>query len=497
MINAALIGWPIIMIIMARMLPWQNALVASLIGGYLLLPEQGGLDLPLLPPFEKDTIPCLVLFFLALIMRPGEANSPGAATYQGSVLKGWMPRSIIGQVLLFMLVGGTLMTAITNSDQIRFEGSGTTIPALRLYDGFSMIVRSVAVIVPILLGRKYLADPRAHRVLLIALVAAGLAYSLLALIEIRLSPQMNRWVYGFFAHNWSMHVRGGGFRPLVFLEHGLWLAIFFAMTIIAAFGLSRVMPQKRALWLLAGLWLFMTLMLSNSLGAAIIVVVLLPVVLLFNVRLQLLTAGIIAAIVLFYPFLRGTGLIPTDQIVAQIAQFNNGRAMSLQFRLNNEDELLERANERPLFGWGPYNRMRVYDETGHSETIVDGAWIVAIGQGGWTRYLAEFGLLSVPILLFALGRRRYDVDQATAILCLVLVGNMIDMLPNSGRSPITWLIVGALLGRLEKGRATATDADIARPATPERKGLVLARNQVSQYTRQRTRHDRKRTGLKP
>ena len=503
MITVALVGWPIIMIILARTLPWQNAVIASLIGGYLLLPTQGGFDLPLLPPVEKDTLPSLVMFILALTMGPAASTHRTSETY--SVQKGWLPKSAVGRVLLFMFVVGMLLTAITNSDPIRFSETAYFVPGLSLHDGFSVVVRSVGMIVPILLGRKYLGDPQGHRMLLIGLVVAGLGYSLLALIEARLSPQMNNWVYGFFPHQWAQHVRDGGFRPLVFLEHGLLLAIFFAMTILAAIGLYRSETQKRGRWLLAAAWLFGTLVLCNTTGALLIVLVLAPIVFLLKTRAQILIASLIAMLVLSYPLVRGANLVPTNSILAMIEPFSDQRMRSLRFRFENEDALLERANERPLFGWGSFGRNRVYDEGGRDQSTVDGAWIFAIGQGGWVGYIAEFGLLSIPLILFALGRRRYDLDQATAVLCLVLAANMIDMLPNAGRSPITWLIVGAILGRLEIGRMALPAAAGSEPvlAKKKRRQLALARKQTSPetrqaspYTRQPKHHARKNSGLK-
>jgi len=492
MINFALIAWPILTFILARALPWQNALITSLIGGYLLLPERGGLDLPLLPPFEKDTIPCIVLFILALILKPNEPDPHTSTPQDATALRGWIPKSGIGQILLGLVILGALLTALTNPDPLRFPGSPRVIPGLSFYDGLSMIVTSVGVILPILLGRKYLGDPKGNRRLLVLLVILALFYSLLALVEVRLSPQMNRWVYGFFPHSWEQHVRGGGrFRPLVFLQHGLLLAIFFAMAVMAAFGMARADPRHRMRWLFAGVWLLAVLILSNSLGAALIAIALLPVVLFLTLQLQLLMAGVIAILVLFYPFVRGAGLIPTGQIVQVVSEYNNSRALSLQYRLRHEDQLLGRANERPLFGWGRYGRNRLYTDEGVGLSVVDGAWIVTIGQRGWFGYLGEFGLLCVPLILFALRRRRYDVDQATVALCLVLAANMIDMIPNSGRSPVTWLVVGALLGRLERGAATSPASEEQVADGGDASGLTLTPEFASPYTRQNVLHERK------
>ena len=95
-------------------------------------------------------------------------------------------------------------------------------------------------LLPLILARKFLARPTEHRTFLIVLCTSGLLYSLLALYEVRMSPQLNNMVYGFFPHSWRQHIRGNGFRPLVFLEHGLFLGIFLSTTVLAAFGLARI-----------------------------------------------------------------------------------------------------------------------------------------------------------------------------------------------------------------------------------------------------------------
>lgn len=492
MITAALLAWPVVTIILVRLLPWPNALIASMIGGYLLLPEQGGFDPPLLPEIAKDTIPCLTLLLIAVLAQPGQqSGAKGHSWSQGlNVLDGWVPRSVTGFVLLAALVVGAILTALTNGDRLHF---GTfSIPGLSLYDGFSLVVGSASLIVPLLLGRKYLAHSDAHRLLLVYLVIAGLGYSFLALAEIRLSPQLNRWVYGFFPHSWIQHVRGGGFRPLVFLNHGLWLAIFLAMTIIAALGLSRAEPKARVGWLLAAAWLLMTLVLAKSLGALLITLLIAPVVLFLSCRLQLFFAACIAIILLTYPLLRGADLVPTDQLVNLAERIDESRAQSLEFRFDQEDRLIQHANERPAFGWGRHGRSRVYDEFGRDISVVDGAWVISIGTGGWLRYVVEFGLLSAPIILLALRRRRYDLDMATVVLILVLVANLIDLIPNSTRVPITWLIAGALLGRLEMGRLSQEQAETKTSVTQNRDNTTPSVRPVSPYTRQKVPHHRRR-----
>jgi hypothetical protein len=94
------------------------------------------------------------------------------------------------------------------------------------------------------------------------------------------------------------------------------------------------------------------------------------------------------------------------------------------------------------------------------------------------------GLLAVPPILLALRRRREAIDPATAALALILAVNLIDLLPNSGLTPITWLLAGALAGRLEwspaaaavpGAAATAAGAGGTGPPAAAPDGAVAAR----------------------
>ncbi len=496
MIYAALFGWPIIMVILARKLPWPQALVFSIIGGYLLLPEQGfWFDPPILSPIGKEYIPGLVAVVLALVLRPearsGQAVRPGAeGVPQISALAGWLPRSVFASLGLLLIIGGALGTVFTNGDTLTFAQTTYTRPGLQLYDGFAEIGDIIAVLLPMLLARKYLAHPDQHRQLLWGICICALIYSLPALFEIRMSPRLNVMIYGFFPHSWIQHLRPGGFRPLVFLEHGLLLAIFFAMSILALVALARTDARRRKMLVFGALWVLGTLAISNSLTGLIVALILLPAVLVLGPRMQLLLAALVAAFVLAYPSLRMADQIPTVSLVDFAQNISSARAASLEFRFDNEDLILEHIRERALLGWGGFGRNRLYDEFGRGIDTIDGTWISVLSQGGWIGFFGFFGLLCIPLILTWFHGRRYEITLPTAALCVILAGNLIDLLPNSGLSPVTWLIAGALLGRLELGKiAAAAPADVAdAEAAEDPGGLVSA--QLSPYSRQRTRHIR-------
>jgi hypothetical protein len=225
------------------------------------------------------------------------------------------------------------------------------------------------------------------------------------------------------------------------------------MTILTAAGLTRLEPARRGIYMAAFLWLIFTLMMCKSLGAMIIMVLFLPAILFVGLRGQLIFAAVIAALVLTYPIGRSSDFIPVQQILHQAEKIDPQRAASLLYRLQNEDIVLAKASERPLFGWGAWGRSRVFDPgSGADITVSDGHWVGVLGVGGWTRYLFEFGLLCIPLILLARHTRRYGIGMETSVLALILAANLIDLIPNSGMTPVTWMIAGALWGRLELGR---------------------------------------------
>jgi len=484
MVTAALVIWPILIVILAFATRWSTAIFVGLIGGYLLLPEEGGINLPLLPSFNKDTIPALMLLMMALMLRPGDANGPlPKAAPAHTVRAGWLPGTKLGLALLGLWIAGSLLTALTNGDRLIY--GPRIIQGLTLYDGFSFIVASTSHIVPLLLARKYLGHPDMQLLLVKAFVLAALIYSLPTLYEIRMSPQLNVIIYDFFPHSWHQHIRGGAFRPIVFLKHGLKLSIFMAMGVIAAFGLAWVLRgSQRVAAFFVGFWLLGTLVLSNSLTALLLCLLVLPIAVILPARLKILAAAGLAAVVLTYPMLRNLDLVPTNQAIAMAERIDENRARSLEFRIRNEDILLDKASQRPFFGWGGWGRNRAIDENGRDLSVTDGSWVIAFGTGGWAEYIAKFGLLTLPLILLAVRRKTYQVEPVSVVVGLILVVNMLDLIPNSGQSPITWLFAGALLGRLEYGRVTDEDAeDAAQSDTRSNGGLV--------YTRQTQKHVRK------
>src|SRR6056297_470993 len=444
----ALFSWPVVSLVLFRKLALPLAILVTIIGGFLLLPQRGSLDFPGLT-LNKNSIPALSALCFALIFAGRDMSQLRP--------EGWLPRHPLALTLLLAVPVGAVMTALTNAGTLRY--GPTTLPGLSLYDAGSMASDALMMILPLLLARRYLADAAAQRLILKVLCIAALGYSLFAVIEMRMSPQMSNWVYGFFPHSWIQHYKAGGWRPVVFLRHGLVLGIFFAMSVMAVVCLARVDASRRRLWVLSTIWLFVILALSRNFGALLIAVALLPVLFFTKIRGQLLVAALICGVFLAYPAARTANVLPFDQILQFAESIGAERAAeSFRVRLYHEDQLLAKAAERPLFGWGIWSRSRVFNEAGRDISITDGAWTITLGVKGWVGYLAQFGLLAAPVLLLWVHRRRYEIGMETSVLAIILAANLVDMIPNSSNLTLTWLLAGALWGRLELQAAGAQEA---------------------------------------
>jgi len=434
--------WPLVTVILFKKLPPGRAVIATLLLGYLFLPEPpASFDFPLIPPLTKHTIPALSALVMWYVLYSRDFNP--------------LPRSPFTVGLLLLFVFSPVATAFLNTDPV-FWGE-FSIQGMSIRDAIAFVIQQALLVLPFLLARRFLARAEDQRDLMVAFMIGGLLYSVPMLIEVNLSPQLNLWIYGYFQHDFVQTIRFGGFRPMVFLYHGIWAAFYLLMAIVAACALWKTGAFKYS-WKILAIALYLTgvLVLAKSLGAWLFAAVLIPVILTFGMRWQMRLAVCIAAFAITYPALKSAGFVPEAQILEFAESIDPDRAASLDFRFTNENQLLERAQARPLFGWGNYDRNQIMNpENGEIETITDGRWIILIGQLGWLGFIAEFGLLVTPIFfLWRETRYRDPGDYSLLIvpISLLLAVNVFDMLINATLTPLTWLMAGALTGYAESLR---------------------------------------------
>jgi len=414
-----------------------KAALFTILGAMLFLPEGVSFKYPYLPYLDKHNIPYLCVLLGALIRTPKLILRPPSE------------RWFTG--LSLVLLAGAVVTALTNPDTLRYgRFTVAVLPGLTLKDGFfTGITQALYHALPFFLGLALVRSAKDLRDVLASFVVAGLVYVPFALVEIRMSPQFHYWVYGFHQHSFLQTLRWGGYRPMVFMAHGLALARFFVVATLAALVIA---PRKRViLGVPTGLVaaaLFVTLILCKSTGAVIYGFVGLLVAALGRVRLRHAVAVVFATVVLLYPVLRATDAIPVGRILNAAGAVASDREQSLLFRFRNEEELLVKSRQRMAFGWGEYNRSFLVDDRGRPTTITDGHWIVIVGVLGMVGFSATFGMLLFPVFL-ARKRTRYIRDKSDRMLVagvsLIIAIVAIDLIPNGLWDGYPYLFAGALM----------------------------------------------------
>ncbi|HZV57653.1 MAG TPA: hypothetical protein VFF89_08265 [Sphingobium sp.] len=440
-----LLAWPVVTMVLMLTMPARRAAVWALLGAYLLLPPSVGVDLPVIPALNKSSIPSIATFLAVLLWAP-----PGTFRW---------PRNGLVKLLMLCYVISPVLTGLANGDTIRL---GTMVqPAIDWYTALSYAADKAIDLLPFIVGISLFRTEENYRELLFAFVFAGLVYSLPVLVEATRTPFLAARLYGVNPGAYFVQqMRGDGFRAMVFLDHGLLVSAFLGLAFLAAIGMWRA---RLPVWVfpagLCALWLFIVLLFNKTLGAVLLLALLTPPLLVLRPRRFLSIAMILACVIVTYPMLRAADLIPTERLTQWVEPWSEQRAQSAAFRFRNEDMLLDKANDRPLLGWGGYGRNRVFVVSSSGEaqdvSVTDGTWILAMGIYGWVGYLALFGLLCYPIA-HVFRQRKHVVSPLTAALVAMLVFNLLDLLPNSSLRPITWLIAGALSGLVAARRMAPT-----------------------------------------
>lgn len=451
-VEFVLLAFPAFGLVFLLVLPRGKAILAVTIVGWLFLPV-ASIEVQGIPSYSKATAVGLVLLVGAFVFDLGRvlALRPG-----------------LPDLLMTVWCVVPVATAISND--------------LTLKSGLSGMVGHITTWgAPYLAGRLYFADARGMRELALATVAAGLIYVPFCLFEVRMSPVLHEWVYGFHQHTWAQARRGGGWRPTVFLQHGLAVGLLIGTSAVLA-GWLWVSGVVRRAWGLpmSGITgaLLLTTLLCKSFGAIALAAAGLGV--LIAARSMGLRA-IAAAFVLVAPCyiaLRLTGKWSGDSAVAAAALVSEERAGSLKFRLDAEALLIARAMERPVLGWDGYARNRVSDTEGHDLAVTDGFWVLAAGKYGLVGLAGVWAVLTLPALRAV---RRAPLDgasdptAATALgLSMVLTVYALDSLLNAMPNPIFHMAAGSLAGASLAPSALRRAA--ARVADPGESGRVRVRD---------------------
>jgi hypothetical protein len=451
----------------------RHAVLAAYLIAWLFLPMKAGFVIPVLPDLDKVTAASLAVFLGVMLFDVNRVLTFRFRWYDLSML-------------VWCLV--PFASSIANK--------------LGYWDGLSGVFEQLALYgFPYFIGRIYFNDWEGIRELAITIFIGGLIYVPLCLFEIRMSPQLHKIVYGYYQHGFNEVVRFGGYRPMVFMQHGL--AVGFWMAAASLIGVwLLVSGSLKQIWgiplLVAVPVLMMTTILCKS--AAGIGFMFIGIGVLFSMK-YLKTALPLYVLVLIppsYMYLRTTGIVTGEWAVDTATRIlGEDRAQSLSYRINAENIMVAHALDHKNFGYGRWDPLHpkrpgwmVYDEeTGKQAAIVDGMWVLTLCINGM------FGLVSLTLLVLTpplLLRWRvpprwwaHPMAAPAAVLAVMLTLHMCDNLLNAMLNPI-FICAGGGLAALG-----------ARVAQPGGLSMVQQQRQMQMRMRQMQQMSRQRPAVMP
>ncbi len=440
---SAMLGWPFVVMVIFAVLPPRRAAIVAFLAGWMFLPDVV-FPLPGIPDYSKTTASTLGVLCGVMLFDAKALLS----------LRLWW-----GDIPIVLYCLCPLASSIENG--------------LGAYDGASAVFTEVVSWgLPYLFGRAYLRSLEAFGELAVLLFVAGVIYAPLCLYEIRMSPQLNRYVYGFGISGGGEYGRelgAWGSRPRVFMGTGLAVGTFMTAASIMGVWLWYTGAVQRlwgfAMGPLAAL-VVITTVLCKNMGALSLLIFGLTA--LFSIRFlqrPVLVYLLILAAPAYMAF-RATGKWSAESMVEMASAIHPERGRSLQGRLENDTILAEKALRKPLFGWGGWGRSRIYDENGKDISVTDGLWIITLGTMGLTGLTALTASLLLPAALFAWWYpvRRWVDPRAgpAAALAILVVLYMIDNLFNAMFNPVYVMAAAGLVSLADRAAHSCVPA--ARPS---------------------------------
>jgi len=439
LVPITLLGWLPIVLLMFLILPPRRAVVVAFITAWLFLPVPVPQSLRIqgLPDLDKMTATCIAVLIGTLIFDNKRLWS----------LRGrWFDLPI----LIWCLC--PIASSLANTGHTLYH-PGISNP---IYDGLAEVLKqSVTWGLPYLIGRMYFNNLAAVRELAVGIFVGGLIYIPFCLFELKMSPQLHFLVYGQHPHeDFGQTMRGGGWRPTVFMAHGLMVSLWMASATLIGLWLWFSGTLRR-IWgipmALLAVPLLMVAVASKSAASFLLMCAGLGVLYVASTQKKRWPVIALMMVIPLYMGVRASGVwdgMNLLNLVQTVA--GDKRAESLETRFINEDRLTARAFEQPMFGWAGWGRSRVYDKYGNDISITDGMWVIALGQNG----LVGLASLTLAILLPVwLTLRRFPIRYwshaqvaPAAAMSIILVIYMIDNLLNAMVNPVFMLIAGALAG---------------------------------------------------
>ena len=425
-------GWIPIVIGLFSKLPPRRAVISAFLFAWLFLP-MASYPISGLPDYTKMSATCCGIFI-------------SAALFDAQRLLSFKFRIIDLPMIMWCLC--PIASSLSNG--------------LGLYDGVSTaLTQTVTWGFPYFIGRIYFSDLDSLQEYAIGIFIGGLIYTPFCWYEIRMSPQLHNMFYGFMQHDFSQTYRYGGWRPMVFMQHGLMVGAWMVSGSLIGLWLwiSGTIKQIWGIpikWLV--LFLICTAVMCKSTGAVALFIMGAGILFMTKVFKKKIMVICLLLIPVLYLSTRAPGFWDGDNLALfAYNNFDEDRAISLYTRFDNENILREKARLRPVFGWGGWGRNRVYNEEGIDITVTDSLWIIIFGTTGLVGLSSLTTAILLPMMVLM---RRYPVKEwfqpqlASVTVLAVLLGlYMVDNLLNAMINPIFMVAAGGISGLIKESLA--------------------------------------------
>ena len=447
-------GWVPFSLVLFALLRPRHAVLAAYLGAWLFLSPRAGMKINILPDLDKVTISTVSVLLGVMLF-----DAPRLFTFRFH----WFDLPVLAWCAV------PFATSITNG--------------LGYWDGLSAVLENLTLWgIPYYIGRVYFNDWEGFRDLAVAIFIGGVIYVPLCLIEIRMSPQLHRFVYGMHQHGFGQTIRFGGYRPMVFMQHGL--AVGFWMTAASLIGVWLMATGAlRSLFGVPMIFIVPVMLVTTVLckSAAGIGFLLMGLTVLFAIKWTKTAIPLycLIAVAPTYMVLRSTGQVSGEAAI-QLATdvFGPERAQSLEYRIEAENVYVDHALKKALWGygrWNPKNPGRppwmVYNaDTGRKEAVVDGLWLLTFAVNGLAGLVTLTATILLPPLLLR-GRVppqwwAHPMAAPAAAVAVLLTLHMADNLLNAMVNPVFIVAIGGL-SALGVRAASYAAAAPAQPAYPQ------------------------------
>jgi hypothetical protein len=422
LVPITLFGWIPLVLIMFIAMPPRRAVLVSFFTAWMFLPV-AGFRFEGLPEITKMAVTCVGALLGSVIFDP-------TRLFRLKISPWDLP------ILVWILA--PFPSSMAN-------GYG-------VYEGLSLVfTQIVSWGLPYLIGRLYFSDLAGLRELAMAFCIGGLVYIPFVLFEARMSPQLHTWVYGFHQHEFLQSRRGSSWRPTVFMQHGLAVAMFMGTAALCAFWIW-IAERKQGfrelpMWVIVAVLYGVALICRSTYALMLLTGGTAALFLSRRMGTRFALAAMVAVPPL-YVLLRTYGGWDAQVMRWAANLIETRRLESLETRLQSEDICWQAVQSSALLGLGRLDGV-VMTRDGIA-FIPDGLWLIALGRYGFVGLAAMLGTLLVPIAVYVSRhspRTLFSAPYAGATVMAMVVGlYTMDNLLNAMINPVYLLGAGGLLG---------------------------------------------------